>query len=118
MEEKIKPDKPVVEATTVWVLRTVKRPGEPESVSEEHDVIAVHRFVTQPAMVSFSYPLKKSYDYNSAGITIGVSLPCYREEIDAACEMVEDFVKKRTEARLPEVFQAAIELSKANLAKE
>lgn len=107
-------DKVVAVPSKVWVQRTVKRAKEPELViDEDEEIIAIHKFVTTPAIVTASIPFKKSHDYSSAGITIGVQIPCYREEIENAIEAAELLVKKRMAERLPDILRTAYALSQA-----
>lgn len=100
--------------TTVYVQRTTKRAKQPEEViDEDPEVIAVHKFVTQPAMVQFATSHKKAHDYCSSGVTIGVTLPCYVSEVSDAYEAAEEIVMERLKKRLPDIIRAAFTLAEA-----
>jgi hypothetical protein len=87
----------------VRVNRTVKVGGKDEASDSEERIIEVRKFVTEPAHVRFNYPIKRSLEYQGAGIEIGVDIPCYREEVrDGIKEAVETVVAE-TAALLPEV---------------
>ena len=56
--------------------------GEPE---EEEQVLDVHKFVTEPAKIFFQLGVTMNLgDYESARVTIGVTMPCYKEEMREA----------------------------------
>jgi len=101
--EKPAPSTTRVETTTIRVSRSVKSSGESEQVSEHEQIIEVHRFATEPARVNIEVPLKKTKNYSSLGITIGVSMPCYVEEIPEALDRAYKIVNDRVQAELPEV---------------
>lgn len=81
--------------------------------SDLPETIAVHEFATTPAVVHFELPLKKVKDFNSAGITIGIAVPCYVEEIDAAIDFAKNKVLQRLHAELPEILKLANKLAQA-----
>lgn len=55
---------------------------EPEAADE---VIQVHVFQTQPAIVKFGVGLTRNMgNYESARLDVSVSVPCYSEHIEAA----------------------------------
>lgn len=88
--------------TVITVSRSVKLDGSDETTeTQQEETIEVHEFATTPAMVEFRYPIKRSKDYQSAGIEIGVTLPCYVEEIPAAMERAKDLVVTRLQAEIP-----------------
>lgn len=84
------------------VTRTVNASGESTS-KDTSEIIDVKSFATQPAIVNFSYPIKKALEYQSAGIEIGVSLPCYVEEIEDGITRAQEIVVSRVADLLPEV---------------
>jgi len=81
--------------------------------SDLPETIEVHEFATTPAVVHFELPLKKVKDFNSAGISIGISVPCYVEEIDEAITFAKDKVLNRLHAELPEILKLANKLAQA-----
>jgi len=65
-------------------------------VSEEEEVISVHRFETEPAKVTVDYGLTLNLgNYESARIGVAVSIPCYVEEVDRTYEKATDWAAKR-----------------------
>ena len=62
----------------------------------EEEVIAVHKFETEPAYVSVDYALTLNLgNYESAKLSVSVTIPCYKEEIDDAYEFAEAWAKDR-----------------------
>lgn len=88
--------------TTITVNRTTKS-NQDESADGEPETIEVHKFATNPAIVSVSYPVKLTRNYQTVGITVGVSLPCYVEEIDKAFEKANQLVIDRLKIEMPKV---------------
>jgi len=82
--------------STVYVNKTVgpSRGGPPPD--GEEDIIAVHKFETDPAMVSVDYAITMNLgNYESAKISVSVSVPCYKEEIDEAYEFAQAWAEER-----------------------
>lgn len=60
---------------------------------EERKVLAVRRFVTEPAYVRVNAGVTKSpAPYESIRIDVSISVPCYVEEIDEVLPRVADEV--------------------------
>jgi hypothetical protein len=87
-----------VKNSTVYVSKTVgPSRGAPPPEGEE-DIIAVHEFATEPAKVTVEYGLTMNLgDYNSAKLTVSVTVPCYKEEIDDAYEFAQAWAEQRLE---------------------
>jgi len=87
----------------------VKIDGSDEATESDGDEvpeveeIEVHKFVTQPAIVRFSYPLKMTKSYQSVGIEIGVELPCYVEEIENGLDRAAQIVASRLKVEVPKL---------------
>lgn len=98
----------LVAPTTITVSRTIKigSTGEEAESSEVSETIEVHKFATAPAYARITVPIKKAQNYNSAGLTIGVDVPCYKEELDQALEhgykLATDFML----TKLPKILEA------------
>jgi hypothetical protein len=88
--------------TTITVNRTTKKSSQDDQDGEP-ETIEVHKFATNPAIVSISYPVKLTRAYQTAGITVGVSVPCYAEEIPAAFEKANSLVIERLKVEIPKV---------------
>lgn len=96
---------PTQHATTIFVSRTIKKQGEAEVADGGSETLEVHQFATTPAVVSVSYPIKLTKNYQAAGIDVGISLPCYAEEIDDAFQRANDLVIERLKVELPKLKQ-------------
>lgn len=92
---------PVQVQTTATVTKQFGKDSSKQEVTEE--TIAVHTFVTQPAIVGLECGLTMNLgNYESARITVSISVPCYAEERDAAfieaCKWVEERIVKQRDA--------------------
>ena len=68
--------------------------GEPEQIEE---VLEIHRFVTTPAQVKLA--LGKTINlgnYEFLRVDVSLTVPCYKEEADAAFEYAQAWVEDRT----------------------
>jgi len=91
--------------------KTIKLKSQPEEASSTEELIEVHKFATQPAIASVSIPLKMTMDYQSIGIEIGVSLPCYAEELDAGIEKAYEIAFARITAKIPEIQKTLLDVT-------
>lgn len=89
--------------TILRVTRTVNASGESTTDTETSEILEVNKFATQPAIVHFSYPIKKALEYQSAGFDVGVSLPCYVEELDEGMKRAKRLIIEQAAELLPEV---------------
>lgn len=92
---------PVQVPTTVTVTKQFGKDASKQEVTEE--TIAVHTFVTQPAIVGVECGLTMNLgNYESARISVSISVPCYAEERDAAyneaCKWIEERLGKQRDA--------------------
>ena len=94
--------------TTVTVYRTIKigKTGDAAEASELTETIEVHKFVTEPAYARIFIPLKKAQNFNSAGLSIGVDVPCYKEELGDALEYGYTLATDFMLTKLPKVLEA------------
>jgi len=117
------PGDTVLVPTTIRVSRSVKfkkdasTPADEASSSEPAETIEVHRFATTPASCYVGVDLKKVKDYNSAGIMVGATVPCYAEEIAEGMERAYNLVMERLKVELPKIIQAAYDLRDARIAE-
>lgn len=78
--------KPKAVAGKIWTTRQFSVSGKP--VGQEISVdtpLEVRVFETEPATVTASYGLTLNLgNYESARCDAGVTLPCYREEVESA----------------------------------
>ena len=99
--------------TKMRVLRSVRKSGE-EACTEDEQIIEINVFETVPAMAIAEIPIRMSKDYNSIGITIGVHLPCYAEEIEAAIERAYELAINRVSKEIPLIKEALEKTSESN----
>jgi len=70
------------------------RKGAPEEVSEE--ILEVRQYVVEPARVDLNLGLTINLgNFESARVDVGVSLPCYSEEVDATYERAKEWAGAR-----------------------
>jgi len=112
MATKVKEVKTVA-ATKMIVQRTVQLRGDitDEASTEDEVVLAIHAFATTPAMAVAEVPIKMSKNYQSIGVTIGVHLPCYLEELPDAIEKAYQMALDRVTHEIPELRAALDRLS-------
>lgn len=73
---------------------------QPETKEE---TVAIHRYVTQPAVVGCEFGATVNLgNYESARVSVSATVPCYREEVDAAYGWVKDFVEERFKKEVAE----------------
>ena len=85
-------------------LTVTKQYGKmgPETVTEEQ--IEIAGFVVEPARIQTDFGLTLSLGkYESARLGISVSLPCYREELDAAYEFAKQWATDRLEQEVTKI---------------
>ena len=102
--KKMSGDKIHLMPTVVRVSRSVKVDGQDQAQeSDDEEIIEVHRFVTQPAVIPFRYEVKRSKDFQSVGISVGVELPCYVEEIPEGMDRAQEIVVERLRQEMPKL---------------
>ena len=80
----------------VYVTRTVGPNRGPVTGSESEDVIAIHKFETEPAKVTVDYALTINLgNFESAKIGVSVTVPCYAEELSQAYEFAQAWAEER-----------------------
>ena len=94
-------------ATKVKVERSVKlttgKSATDEESRSEENIIEVHKFTTTPAMATVEIPVKFSKDFQSIGLTIGVSLPCYSEALSEGMKMAYSMAIERLQKEIPDL---------------
>lgn len=103
---------PVVAVPTkIWVANTLKLTGKGETSSSEEEVIEVHKFATQPALVRASIPIKMTMDYQSLGIELGIEMPVYAEQVEKGLEEAYARVYKMLQEKIPEIQKTLLEVT-------
>lgn len=95
-----------VAETKLRVLKTVKVNGTDEDTSGTDETIDVQTFLTVPAMATVNVPVKISRAYQSIGVEVSVSLPCYKEEIKEGIDMAYSLAKERVFTEIPIIQKA------------
>ena len=71
---------------------------------EESGVIRIRRFETAPAEVYCEYGATINLgNYESAKVMVGVRMPCYAEEVEAAFQYAESFARDRVDAEATKI---------------
>jgi hypothetical protein len=84
------------ENSMVYVTRTIGSNKGAQTGAESEDVIAVHKFETEPAKVTVDYALTINLgNFESAKIGVSVTVPCYAEEIGQAYEFAQAWAEER-----------------------
>ncbi len=85
------------------ILQVTKTVFGKESFTEER--IPIHRFATQPAIVSVkagaTLGLKVKFEFGR--IDVFLSIPCYKEEVDDIFPRVKDWVDERMTKEVAEL---------------
>lgn len=82
--------------STVYVTKSIGSNSSDRASSESEDIIAIHKFETEPAKVSVDYALTINLgNFESAKIGVTVTVPCYREELDQAYEFAQAWAEER-----------------------
>jgi hypothetical protein len=92
------PEKKKCENLTVTVLKQYKKGGHIVDDELDEEVIDVKAFPdnVEPAKVYRSYSLTVNLgNYESAKVSVGVTVPCYLEEMEDADKYAADFCTKR-----------------------
>lgn len=86
---------------TVTVTKSYGKIGATE---DKQETIEVKTFVTTPATIEMGYGLTLNIgNYESARVDVKVSVPCYREEADAAYEWARTWAEERIKREVKEV---------------
>lgn len=115
-EQRLLSDKAVEQVSTdLSVTKQFKygKDGEwtPPDVKEE--ILAVHRYITQPATVGLEMGATLNMGvYESARVSVNVTVPCYREETEAAYAWCRDFVEERFKKEVAEARNVNAETKK------
>lgn len=88
--------------------RYVRGSGEERIKTQEDEVIEVRRFDTEPALVRRGYGFTVNLGgYESAKITVEITVPCYVQDIELADEFATKFVEKRMQKEIGDVRDAS-----------
>ena len=94
-------DRPV---TVTVDNRYVRGNGEERVKTETTDVVEVRRFDTTPAVVRRGYGMTINLgNYESARITVEVSVPCYVQDLAEADEFASEFCEKRIKEEIKSI---------------
>jgi hypothetical protein len=97
-----------------YVVKRFVRPGSEETGGDSGETIdrtqvSIQRFVTTPAEVLYEAGGTINMgNYESARVTVGIRVPCYREEIESAYVIAKDWVEKKLEAEVSEIRRAGV----------
>jgi len=83
---------------------TVK--GEVVKTEDADEMIEVRIFATQPAVAKLMYGLTLNFgNFEGCRLDVGLDMPCYVEEKEAAMNYIADFVGKRIQSERDEIIE-------------
>jgi hypothetical protein len=92
---------------TVMVRRQFSTKGAEGPIEESDRTLEVHTFAVEPAKVTFEAGATINMgNYESVRLTVGVSIPCYLEELSDALVHARDFVEKELEKQVKDARSA------------
>ena len=102
--------------TTLLVTRQYLSHGVPKGPPEtqEDTTVQIHRYVTQPATVNAEIGLTINIgNYESVRVHVGVTVPCYKEEVEDCYQWAKDFAESKAKAEAADV-RTTVAANKAN----
>lgn len=83
-------------ATVALINNRFTSKGELVREASAEEVVEVSRFETMPAIVRRGYSLTMNLgNYESAKVDVGIEVPCYLEDVEAADEWAKRWVELR-----------------------
>lgn len=83
-------------ATQAFVTKQFKVGKQWGAVQGGEEVLEVHRFATEPARVEVSLGVTVNLgNFESAKLSIGVVVPCYKEETEEAFTWAKNWVESK-----------------------
>lgn len=80
--------------TTVTVTKTCM--GKDVGTDTAEDTLEVNKFVTEPAKISLTMGVTINLgNYEGARVDIGISVPCYTEEVEATHKFASTWVETK-----------------------
>jgi hypothetical protein len=109
-KEKKRVDKAVLQPSagkaTLWVSRSIRQHGTEVASEGEEQLIEVQKFLVEPAYVKIEKGLTLNRgNYEFVRVDVGLTLPCYVEEVDGAMEQCNRVVEARLMREYEEVDQ-------------
>jgi hypothetical protein len=91
-------------AAQSFVTVTQKTGAGEQELKAEDAILRIMKFVTTPAVVNLEMGVTLNLgQFESARITVGVSVPCYKEEVDQAYAYAKTWITERLQAEVKEV---------------
>jgi hypothetical protein len=88
----------------VYVTRTLESGPRVVSETEDRSLIAVHRFITEPANVGVEAGITLNLGhFEFARLNVSVSMPCYKEEVDATYRYAQSWAKSRLQLEVTKI---------------
>lgn len=91
-------------ATQAYVTKQFvvkKKEGVPQT---EEETIAIHRFATDATKIEVSLGLTLNLgNYESAKLSVGMTVPCYKEESDDAFEWAKNWIADRLKVEVKNI---------------
>lgn len=98
-------NKKIIKIATIETIKIFQFEGE-ETEEEDLEIMGTEEFNEQPAEVYVEIPIRRSKYYNSAGITVGVRLPCSPDKVDETIDKAKDIALGKVMDELPTIDEA------------
>lgn len=84
------------EGSYLYVAKQFTSSGETVSEEDKEELLQVHRFVTEPAKVGVEFGTTINMgNFEFVKISVSITVPCYKEEEEAAWEFARKTVADR-----------------------
>ena len=94
----------IVRNATITVNKMYRANRVEKEDPPQEEVMEVQVFQTDPAEVSLEYGLTLNLgNYESARVSVGVVLPCYKEEVEDAFQRSREWVTERIQREVGEI---------------
>jgi hypothetical protein len=92
-------------AAQITTTKSFKFADGSESIQDPKDeLISVHRFETEPAIVRVGFGLTINLgNYESARVDVSVAVPCYKEQVESALDELKSLVEKRIQDEVDDI---------------
>lgn len=91
-------------ATQAFIGKQFKENGVDGPLEGEEEMLAVHQFITTPGQVRCELGLTINLgNFESAKLSVGLVVPCYKEESDAAFNFAKKWVAERVAKEVQEI---------------
>jgi hypothetical protein len=92
------------EETRVYTTKTFLMNNKEVTTDHKDELVEVQVFATEPAVISLEYGLTLNMgNFESCRLSVGIRLPCYKEQVDSAYEAATAWVEERVQAQVRDI---------------